>query len=78
MKDEAARLKAEAMEAFEEAQQLQLEAAIQLEVAAMLESAGFTGDANLMDALAALGGQEKVCETARERVLARMSWPASE
>jgi hypothetical protein len=72
--DAAKRLQDEAMRLFDEAQQLQLEAAIQLEIVAMFDAAGFPRDARLMDCFAALGGQEKVCTTARERVLKRLSW----
>jgi hypothetical protein len=64
----------EAIRLFEEAQQLQLEALIQLETVAMFDAAGFDRGANLMDCFAALGGAEKVFATARERVLKRLSW----
>jgi hypothetical protein len=61
---------------FDEAQELQLEAMIQMEIVAMFDEAGFARDARLMDCLTALGGQEKVCATARKRVLQRLSWGA--
>jgi hypothetical protein len=41
----------------------------------MLKAAGFGDDANLMDAIAALGGEEKVCAAARGRVFARLGQP---
>ena len=64
----------EAMRLFDEAEQLQLEGLIDHEIVAMCKAAGFGGDARLIDCLAALGGEDKVCETARKRVLDRLSW----
>ena len=47
-------------------------AVIQMEIVAMFDAAGFARDARLTDCLATLGGQERACATARERVLQRL------
>jgi len=72
MNSDTKRKKAERL--LDEAQNLQLESLIQLEISNMLIAAGFSPDANLMNSVAALGGWDKVSQAARARVLERLSW----